>query len=143
MQKSFKEAYDYALHQADEMMNSFNIIMNAGIKQKLAHSLMAVRDQLVISERVVSRVMAKAEYDAEMARRFEVLAQAMSLVNVAAKRTAINTHLVNLKSSVDSLNDVLTLVSRQPQRQGQHQGQNQNNNRRGYPGRAAMPAKGR
>lgn len=143
MQKSFKEAYDYAVHQADELMNSFNIIMNAGIKQKLGQSLTAVKEQLTASERVVSRVMAKAEYDAEMARRLEVLVQTMSLVNVAAKRNAINTHLVNLKSSVDSLNEVLTLASRQPQRQGQQQGQNQNYNRRGSPGRATMPAKGR
>ncbi len=124
MQNSFKEAYEAAIVQADEMMNSFNIIMNAGIKQKLSQSLQGVRQQLLMAERVAARTLAKAEYEAEMIRRLETLNQACALITVAAKKNAIMLRYANLRNTVAALNEALILPVRQPQ--------NPYHNNRGY-----------
>ncbi|MFA9381861.1 MAG: hypothetical protein ACERKO_12465, partial [Acetanaerobacterium sp.] len=107
MEPNFKSAYEEAVKQADEMLNGMNIIVNAALRQRLTQSLAAVKEQLCVAEKVASRMIAKAEYEAEMTKRLAALEQAMNLVTVAAKKNMLAARLAQLQGSIKQVGMML------------------------------------
>ncbi len=118
MQNDFKSAYADALSKSDEMLSGLNIIMNPELKQKLTAALSAVKEQMGAAQKVASRAMSKAQYEAEMAKRIAEMEQVLNLVTVIAKKSALQARLVALTNSISQIGAALPTV--QPQQQNNY-----------------------
>lgn len=125
MEATFKSAYEEAVKQADEMQNAMNIITNTALKQRLFQSLAAVKEQITTVEKVTAKVITKADYEAEMAKRIVALGQALNLVTVATKKNALTERFAQLQNSINQMTALAGNVQRSQQ-------QNNNRSRRGY-----------